>query len=319
MSYQIIDNKIYTQKACEINIVAHCNLSCRSCSHLSPTFSKYFEAPDNIFDNCSILAKYYRPKYIKLLGGEPLLHPNLIQVLEAVRNSGISNYIQVMTNGLLLAKMSDEFWQKVDEVYVSVYPEKGIDSEDLKIYEQKAKLHNVSFQCFYFDNFRESYSEIGTTDKNLVQQIYSTCKLAHTWRCHTVANGYFYKCPRSLFIPKAINNDILQPNKDGIKIIDSPEFTKDLLAYLESTEPLTSCYHCLGNVGKLFVHEQQSRNTWRMQQQYPTEELVDMQYLACLEKNLQANTSCIRYRSPMKKALAQVKRVHRNLAKQLSR
>lgn len=110
MGYRIKNNKIYNPKACEIGINYNCKLSCRGCSHLSPAFIKRFEVPAPIFNACSILGKYYHPKYIKLVGGEPLLHPDLLQVIDAIRSSGLSNYIQVVTNGQLLANMSDEFW-----------------------------------------------------------------------------------------------------------------------------------------------------------------------------------------------------------------
>ena len=315
MSYRIIENKIFSPKACEINVVDHCNLSCRGCSHLAPTFVKRFEDPNKVFEQCSILAKYYRPKYIKVNGGEPLLHPNLVEVIDAIRSSGISDYIQVATNGQLLAEMPDLFWQKVDSLYVSIYPDKKVNSENLKIFKQKARAYNVSFQHFYFDNFRDSYSEVGTKDTNLVERIYSTCKIAHTWKCHTVSEGYFYKCPRSLFLPKVINNDFLKPYNDGIKITDSPEFAKDLLTYLESTKPLSSCYYCLGNVGKLFAHEQKPHAKWRQQQAAATEELIDMDYLARSEKNPHANTLCVRYRSPIKKMIIKAQHIRANVAR----
>lgn len=319
MSYRLIENKIYSPKACEINILDHCTLSCRGCSHLAPTFVKRFEDPNKVFDQCSILAKYYRPRYIKVIGGEPLLHPNIVQVLDAIRSSGISDYIQVATNGQLLASMSEEFWEKTDDLYVSIYPGKEISEEDLKTFEQKARFYNVNFQHYYFDNFRESYSELGTRDPNLVKRIYSTCKMAHTWKCHTISDGYFYKCPRSLFLSKLINNDFLKPHNDGIRITDDPEFAKDLLAYLESTEPLSSCNYCLGNVGKLFAHEQKPHAAWRLQQAASTEQLIDLAYLAKLEKKPHANTSCIRYRSPLKKVITKVQHIRTNVAKTLTR
>ena len=214
---------------------------------------------------------------------------------------------------------ADEFWQKIDELYISVYPGKEISPEHLKIFAAKAKLYNVSFQHFFYDNFRESYSELGTHDRNLVDRIFSTCKMAHTWKCHTVAGKYFYKCPQSAFIPQIINNDLLKPYADGIEIVDSPEFAKDLLTYLESNEPLSSCHYCLGSVGKLFAHEQKPRATWRSHQNATTEDKIDMEYLTVLEKNPQAYTSCIRYRSPVENMIERAQRVHRNFAKNLTR
>lgn len=319
MSHQIINGKIYNPHACELNVAYHCNLSCRACSHLSPMFKQHFVELNQVVADFSKLAKYYHSKYLKIMGGEPLLHPNLIQIIDKVRQTGISERIQVATNGQLLPKVLDVFWQKVDEVSISVYPGKEISLEDLEKIEHKAKLHNVVIEYFNFDNFRESYSEIGTDNIELVQRIYSTCKIAHTWRSHTVADGYFYKCPQSLFLPKVINQENLKPLADGIKITDSTGFAKDLLAYLKSTEPLLSCYHCLGSVGKLFAHEQKSRLTWRLSQQYPTEELIDMDYLAVSEANPRANNLCIRSHSSIKRVITRTKRAHRTLARRFTR
>ena len=317
VAFQIVNNKIHAPTDCELNVVHHCNMSCRGCTHLAPVLEKHFADPNTVFNDFSILGKYYRPKSVKILGGEPLLHPNLLQVIDAVRSSELTNYIHIVTNGQLLAEMPDSFWEKVDEVQISVYPRREISHEHLKIFQQKAKLYSVAFEYFYFDNFRESYSELGTTDTKLVQQIYSTCKMAHLWHCHTVDNGYFYKCPLSLFIPKIINNDMVKLYQDGIKITDSPEFANDLLSYLGSGEPLGSCHHCLGSVGKVFAHEQRKRKEWRLQQQFSTEELIDREYLAILENTPDAKDMCTRYRSPVKNLLVRAQRTQRNFVRRL--
>lgn len=319
MSYQIINGKIYNPNACEINAVYHCNLSCRGCSHLSPLMTNYFVEPIQVFNDLSIIAKYYRSRYIKILGGEPLLHPNLIEIINAVRSSGMGEYIQVVTNGHLLPKIIDSFWKKVDEVCISVYPEKEVNPEDIEEIEYKARLHNVVLEYLYFDNFRESYSELGTRDTELVRRIYRTCKIAHTWHSHTIAEGYFYKCPQSLILPRVINNEILNPERNGIQIVDSTKFATDLLTYLNATEPLKSCYNCLGSVGKLFTHEQIPRSQWRSPQQYSTEELIDREYLAISELNPNANTSSFRSRSSINKIIARTQRVQRTFARRLTR
>lgn len=284
MSYLVKDNKVRTE-TCELNVVHHCNLSCHACNHLSPALARHVVDANKAFEDFSILAEYYRPKHIVLVGGEPLLHPALPEVICAVRRSGVSDRIRVLTNGLLLPRMSDVFWQEVDEVQVSVYPGREMSVEQLGHCQCKAKLWGVDLKLRYFDRFRETYSEQGTKDKGLVGRIYNTCQFAHVWRCHNFSDGFLFRCPQSLFIPKLINNDILtHPTIDGIKITDSPTFGGDLLAYLESPEPLASCYHCLGSVGKLFAHEQVSRGMWRLRQHHSTEELIDLEYLAALEE-----------------------------------
>ncbi|MEA5623720.1 radical SAM protein [Nostoc sp. UHCC 0251] len=280
--YTISNNKIDTGRYCEINVVHHCNLSCRGCTHLSPTVPKYIADPEKIYRDLSILSKSYIPRGVKLVGGEPLLHPNIIQVIEAVRASGITKFVKMITNGHLLSKASDLFWEKIDAIEISLYPSKPINPETLKTLKQKAKDSKTILESSYWDDFRESYSELGTENTELVQKIYSTCAVAHVWRCHTVSEGYLYKCPQSVFIPKVIQKENLQ--NDGIKITDSGDFFEQLLAYLNSEKPLESCSHCLGCVGKRFNHEQVNPKLWRSPQQFTSEELVDLDYLSFVEK-----------------------------------
>jgi hypothetical protein len=136
---------------------------------------------------------------------------------------------------------------------------------------------------FNYEYFRESLSEFGTTDDELVKRIYRTCRIAHHWRCHTVQDGYFYKCPQSFFLPTKLGGSKLRVEDNGIKIEDTAEFGQRLLNYLESQAQLPACRYCLGSVGKLFQHEQVSRKHWAEYQQRRTEDLIDIEYLELLE------------------------------------
>ncbi len=93
MSGQIINGKIYNPDACEVNVVYHCNLSCRGCSHLSPIVPNHFVEPLQVFNDLAIVAKYYSSRYIRIIGGEPLLHPDIIQIIDAVRSGCIPFFI----------------------------------------------------------------------------------------------------------------------------------------------------------------------------------------------------------------------------------
>ena len=53
---------------CEINIVEHCNLACRSCSHLSPVLPKYLANPQEIYDSLLMLTPVYHARWLRLLG-----------------------------------------------------------------------------------------------------------------------------------------------------------------------------------------------------------------------------------------------------------
>lgn len=299
MVFQVSNGKIENPESLEINVAHHCNLSCRACSHLSPVFHRSLADPDEVHASLSILAKSYHAAGCKLLGGEPLLHPALLEIIDAVRATGIADRIQVCTNGLLLPRMSSEFWDKVDMVLVSHYPGGALDDAEYPRMSALAREHGTDFQVYYFDHFRESYSETGTCSPELAQRIYNACKIAHLWSCHTVHQGYFFKCPQSAFLELVIDSGNDARRLDGLLIEDSKAFREALLAYLNGTAPLRSCFRCLGTVGQRFAHEQTQRRVWRDQQGRPTEELVDPEYLALSEIDIEADDGCVRPSCPL--------------------
>jgi organic radical activating enzyme len=284
-SYRIEQGKIQNT-FCEVQVSEHCNLACRSCSHLSPIMSRRFVDPATVLRDFSILTGCYHVERLKLLGGEPLLHPALLEVVEAVRQTGIGDMVCVVTNGVLLPRMREEFWAAVDEVWISSYPGFELSAEQRQACRQLARKHGVRLHWEPCPTFRESYAALGTSDHTLVKRIYSTCQVAHEWRCHTVVDGYFFKCPQSYYLPKRLGPIGDDQWSDGIQLDTDAEFPERLLAYLQADEPLLACQRCLGTVGRRFIHHQLARRAWTEPQERTTEELLDARLLAREERLL---------------------------------
>jgi len=113
----------------EIHITEHCNLNCRGCSHFSPIAKEVFLDPDAFDRDMARLSQVSgkRLAYIKLLGGEPLLHPDCGKIMDIARKhfDGATN-ILLLTNGLLLTKQSERFWKAAarNNVWIAIthYP-----------------------------------------------------------------------------------------------------------------------------------------------------------------------------------------------------
>ncbi|HEV8562948.1 MAG TPA: radical SAM protein [Actinophytocola sp.] len=267
----------------EIMAAHGCNLTCRSCTHASPVLRpKDIAEPDVTRRDLTRLARWYRAQRVKLLGGEPLLHPDLVALAEAVRASGITDTVTVVTNGVLLPRQGPEFWAAVDEVWVSVYPGYEPGEGEVDRWRELGTRYGTELTISRYDQFRESHSEYGTHDRHLVRRIYNTCEIVNLWRCHTVINGVFYKCPEGYFLPVLRGEE----PRDGLVLTDDAGTGANLLTYLNSEEPLYACRFCLGTVGLAFPHQQVRRREWRTPQQKPTEDLVDYAYLAEREEKL---------------------------------
>src|SRR4051812_10270641 len=90
---RLVDGKVFTE-GLELPIVRHCNLSCRACTHLSPIVPRQCTDPAEIARDLATLSRHYHVRCARVMGGEPLLHPRLIELLTVIRASGIADRIR---------------------------------------------------------------------------------------------------------------------------------------------------------------------------------------------------------------------------------
>lgn len=112
----------------EFALAAHCNLNCAGCSHFSPLAKEEFpdfEESKRSFEQLSALFDG-ECEYIHLLGGEPLLNPQCEDYLRLARDCFPMGEIYLVTNGLLLPKLEDHFYETCREkniiIAVTRYP-----------------------------------------------------------------------------------------------------------------------------------------------------------------------------------------------------
>ncbi len=283
---RIVNGKILPHYACQADIVSQCNLACRDCDHVSPIAKNRFTNPETLHRDFSILAKVYKPQLVQLLGGEPLLHPDIVTVIKAVRASGISDRVMVVSNGLLLSRMQDDFWENLDDLEVSIYPDSNLDQKLIENYQAKAMEHNVRLEVYYYKEFRRHFSIPGTQNQALVERIYRSCKKVHVWGCHSIYEGHIYKCPQSIFIPGMLGLVREKHTRDGLKLRDAPDFRDELYHFLTSSEPLQACRNCLATTGSMRPHTQVRPRDWLAEHDGPLESMVDYEELCRIEAEM---------------------------------
>lgn len=91
----------------EHHIVDHCNLNCAGCSHFSPL------AGGEWFEDLESFKRDFRQLYdvtngdikiIRLMGGEPLLHPKFDEFVSFACELFNNSQVQIVTNGILIGK-----------------------------------------------------------------------------------------------------------------------------------------------------------------------------------------------------------------------
>ena len=231
----------------EYPIVEHCNLRCGGCDHSSPLLAKHIAGIERFEADLKLLEPVMVAGDFRIIGGEPLLHPLLVDFLRVADASPVAESVTLVTNGVLIDRAPDVIWDLIDRLWVSSYPRVrcGRTKQDL---QQLCAERGVILDWRDITTFRHTVTNYRNSDPELVKQVYKTCKLTHEWLCYTVYDGAFYKCAPSPFIAK--RHGLRLRDDDSVKLTDDPRLKEHIQRYLDCSEPLESCTFCLGSSGR---------------------------------------------------------------------
>ena len=244
-SYPVLDGKIVT-RSLEAHVVDHCNLTCAECCSLSPHLPAWQVEPAALARDLAHATRILAPRVFKLVGGEPLLHPQLVELVEIVRTSRIAPRISITTNGLLLERMPDALWEAIDALTISLYPRPALSTASRAAIEARAGQFDVALNWKQQDEFVVMNRSEPTSDADDTRRIFDDCWIRE--RCHMLRSGRFYTCTRPPHFGAYHRIDF---TGDGVAL-DSLD-TAALHAYLTSDRPLAACAHCLGGSGATMV------------------------------------------------------------------
>ena len=229
----------------ETDLTVACQLSCVACNHMVPMWRDlgvWRADSKQVERDLNNLARVVHANAWAAIGGEPLLHRNIVEIQEIARKSGIADQIEVWTNGLLLDTMPVEFWRAVDVIVLSIYDGKHDDDSLARI------RHKACHECVElvvkdertWHNFRTNLEPVPTNAADTKRK-FDGCFFRQFSR---VANrGYFYTCCCAPHMPVLLQGR--SHGSDGIAI--NEHLTEATLrAYLERSEPLGCCTICAG-------------------------------------------------------------------------
>ncbi len=113
----------------EVNSV--CNMDCPLCfSEARPGFNLTMEEVEQMLDD--FVRTEGTPEVVQFSGGEPTIHPQIIDFVRAAKSCGI-RFVMINTNGKRIAN-DDRFLEQLNEVRPSLYFQfDGFDSETYRI------------------------------------------------------------------------------------------------------------------------------------------------------------------------------------------
>jgi MoaA/NifB/PqqE/SkfB family radical SAM enzyme len=177
--------------------VQHCNLNCKCCTAFSPIAEKSFLNVESYKSDMEKLAGLTgnRLSTFYVTGGEPLLHPQITEIFSIARRCFPETELYFMTNGLLLLKMAESFWENLKENHIAINLSRYPIPIDVDRIREKAKTYNVKFDYVGGSDVPVKSMwkyPLDIEGKQPLGRSYKICTQIN--RCVTMKDGIIYPC-----------------------------------------------------------------------------------------------------------------------------
>ncbi len=227
----------------ELPITNECNLNCKGCLFLCNPAGDRTEVPVKtvIKDLVRMRELFEDIPWIRILGGEPLLHKELTEILRAARELFEDSEIDVCTNGLLLPRLAQDMYQMFRELRIVIHIS-GYEP----VYRMQEEIESVLNQeeipyCFLErSDFSKFYS---LSDSNDGAYNFQNC---FTSSCHELYQGKLAMCSGVIAFDK-MNHQFrteyqLQEGKDYFDIHKADLDVWNVMELL--AKPIPACRYC---------------------------------------------------------------------------
>lgn len=192
----------------DVHAVEHCNLNCKSCCHYSSIAQPEFLDPEVLEKNLMKLSKFQSSFHaFQILGGEPLLHPDLADIMDISRKYFDKIRITLTTNGILLLnddKLPHAFWQSCKKnnivIRLTRYPVKI----DYQAIEKKTEEKGIELELYYDRAAETRWGLYRLQEKDIRSRLnrikcfrYRYCNMKNNLQ---LSGDKIYPCPMSAYV-----------------------------------------------------------------------------------------------------------------------
>lgn len=232
----------------EFCITTKCTLKCKDCCALIPPFNQHghieitLEQFKNQLDK--LCYNVERIRHLVLLGGEPLMHPNLPEILEFAAQKKNIDLIRITTNGTMLPsqKLLNVFKKYNNRAYffISNYSANPDLTAILKNDALKDILKDNNIKYQMVDNWHWLF-EAGVSKekftKDITQEKFNNC---YRTKCTQVLNGKIDICSKALTARELG----LIKSEDYIDLVETTNLKSELIEFYKKDYQL-ACEYCI--------------------------------------------------------------------------
>ncbi|MBR3314136.1 MAG: 4Fe-4S cluster-binding domain-containing protein [Atopobiaceae bacterium] len=236
----------------DVQVCDNCNLRCAGCLHFAPLAEERFLDVETYECDLQRLASIEGIKgyfgTVTLMGGEPLLHPRLANVIRATRMHLPQQNVVLCTNGLLLKRMGDEFWHTLVQcdvnLLISPYPLR-VDYEGLaKLARKKGTRVAFATDITGAAHGKEAFLRLAIDPKGWCDQArsFTSCPFGGCYL--QLARGAIWPCQVAAHhgsFAKRFGYDMHDSPADSLPL-SSIASTDDIETFRRMPHPM--CRHC---------------------------------------------------------------------------
>lgn len=232
----------------EVVVTTRCTLKCKNCANLMQYYHQPMHVQWGMIEKSvkRLLECIDRVEKVGILGGEPLLYPELDKVIYLLESSSKVKAIRIVTNGTLIPKDENILRALTSRKvvvqlnsYLNAYA--GVADELAKLFDER----KIKYKLLKKDGTEwVDYGDLGSrnrSEEELTEQ-FKRCKI----NCRSLYNGKLFYCPRS---GHGMDLKLLPGvDKDYVDLADSnstvEETRNKLYDLLYKKKYIEACNHC---------------------------------------------------------------------------
>lgn len=224
----------------EFHVTEHCNMNCKGCGHFSCIAEPEFANIDQHIKDMERLSELVNFDILKILGGEPLLHPQINDFMKVTRKFFPKSFIVLLTNAILLPTMPPPFWETVVQnniaIFITLYKPMAEKKQE---FINLLNSHKVRGNIIETTKF---FSRLDITGSQNSSESFDHCKVKS---CRFLESGKMATCCFPFLtrhLNKKFNLNIFDDD-NGIIDIHNPELNAESLIKFLNT-PFEMCKYC---------------------------------------------------------------------------
>lgn len=219
-----------------IHAVDHCNQKCLYCNNHSPFLKKReYSAEEYIPHIDKMLSMGIRFKQIRISGGEPFLHSNLLDFVQKIKKYNKS--VTIASNLFWLKNdVDNDVFKYVDVLFPSIYPHNVKKVDLIKKIQEKYKTR-ISYRI------KSTFLKFEFTTEP--EKVTNFCRTQGTCT-NLLVSGKLSRCATAAFADTnpAVSQEFLTNRNDIFFDLYDNNYSEDKLKEWIKKWPLDACSYC---------------------------------------------------------------------------